>query len=523
MAERTFTSRNKSTAKQKKPAVSQNEPAEKTIAEIKAFEQKQKLLAERFAAVKNAVQLIDLTKTQSRTFSTFSKATLRTYMRNPKSNESNLRNLSRFLYRMSHAYRRLISYRSEMVDLTAISVIPLIDLNEEPDTEQVLSLYYNTLLQLEKMSMHSEIHKCLLTAWKEDCFFGYTYEDDTGFFIYPLDGDYCQISSVNYDGTYNFAFDFSYFRSHASELEYWDKEFNSKYNSYLSDNKLRWQELDPERTMCLKVNAEDLTLTMPPLVTLFEPLIDLIDLQSIQAVKDDLSIYKLLVARVETRANADDPDEFTVDIDTAIEYYNRLAESLPDCVSSAISPLKIEPIEFKDDQTEDVNRISTATSNLYKTAGGSQILDNESTGTTITEAKILSDTMEALRPLLSQIEKWVNRYLSYVLGDHAKVKYLEVSPYTKDLKKKSLLESGQNGVPIKLEVAALDGFSPLETMSKDFLENKVLDLSGWTPFITSYTQSGDGTDPIDGGAPTKDSDELTDDGEASREKSDNKT
>lgn len=81
---------------------------------------------------------------------------------------------------------------------------------------------------------------------------------------------------------------------------------------------------------------------MPPLSGLFEPLIDLIDLQSIQSVKDDLSIYKLLVARLETLTNSDEPDDFSVDIDTAIEYYNRLVESLPDCVSAAISPLKIE-------------------------------------------------------------------------------------------------------------------------------------------------------------------------------------
>ena len=188
---------------------------EKTTQEIKNYALKQQALQEKFAQVKQAVQLIDLTKTETRTFTVFSKDKLRQYMQNPKTNESNLRNLSRFLYRVSHNYRRLISYQAEMVDLTALNVIPQIDFTEDAhDDEKIKTSYFNTLVQLDKMNMQSEILKCLLIAWREDTFYGYTYEDDSGFFIYPLDGDYCKVSSVNYDGTLNCAFDFSYFRSH---------------------------------------------------------------------------------------------------------------------------------------------------------------------------------------------------------------------------------------------------------------------------------------------------------------------
>lgn len=495
----------------------------KTTKEIRDYAAKQEDLKLKFAAAKQALQLIDLTKSESRTFTVFNKELLRSYMQNPKSNESSLRNFSRFLYRVSHNYRRLINYQAEMVDLSAYSVIPKIDfLEDSHDDEKIKKSFFDTLTQLGKMNMASEILKCLIIAWREDTFYGYIYEDDSGFFIYPLDGDYCKVSSINYDGTLNFAFDFSYFRSHQADLEYWDKEFSSKYNSYNNDRTLRWQELDPEREIVIKVNIDDPTLNIPPLSGLFEPLIDLIDLQSIQAVKDDLSIYKLLVARMETLTNADEPDDFSVDIDTAIEYYNRLAASLPDCVYSAISPLKIEPIEFEADQTQDVNRIADATSNLFKSSGGAQILDNEKvSGTTAFEAAILCDTMMAVKPVLPQIEERINRYLTYILGDdHAKVKYFEISPYTKSKKKKELLESGQNGVPVKLAVAALDGFSPLDTLTLDYLENSVLKLhETWIPFSVSYTQSGNAitdTDPVNGGRPAEDS--VTDEGDRSRQK-----
>ena len=473
------------------------------------------LFAERFAKAKDAIKLANLTKNESRTFTIFSKTLLRNYMQNPKNNETNLRALSRFLYRLSYPYRRLIKYYAEMVDLDYMSVIPLQDIENPRSEDEILKEYSSTLLQLQKMNMKNEAFKCVLTAWIEDAFFGYVYEDDSNFFIMPLPSEYCRVSSINYDGTLNFAFDFTYFRKYPDDIEFWDKEFKSKYTKYQSDNTLRWQELDIERTICLKVNIEDFTMCLPPFVGLFESLIDLIDLQSIQAVKDELSIYKLLVARLQPLSGTDEPDDFEVDISTALEYFNKFAASLPDQVNAAISPLPIEAIEFKENTTNDVDALSTAQSNLLKMSGGSQVLDNDKTGSTIYEAQILSDTLTALKPLLPQLQAWVNRYLGYSIGDHAFVKYLEVSPYTKNKKKKELLESGQNGVPVKLAVAALDGFNPIETMSLDFLENKVLKLhETWIPFSTSYTQSNDGNDP-------KDADELTDEGIETREKDKN--
>jgi hypothetical protein len=341
------------------------------------------------------------------------------------------------------------------------------------------------------------------------------YEDETGFFIMPLNGDYCKVSSTNYDGTLNFAFDFSYFRRNAQLLEYWDPEFQTKYNAYSSDNNLRWQELDPQRTICIKVNLDDPTLVLPPFLALFEQMIDLIDLQSIQKVKDELSIYKMLVARIQPIKGTNIPDDWEVDIDTAIDYYDKLAETVPPEVACVLSPLPIDPIEFKETDTSDDDMISKSMSNLMKQAGGSQILDNDKSGATIFKAQIIFDTQNALRPVLPQINKWINRYIGYELGDdHAYVKYLPVSPWTKQDYKDSLLNSAQYGVPVKMAVAALDGFNPLETLSMEFLENQCFNLhENWIPLQSSYTQSGDSNEKSDS--------ELTDEGAETREQEKN--
>lgn len=487
-----------------------------TASEMREF-QKEERRKELFARTRESIQMLDFTKTQTRSYTIYNKDNLRTYMKNPQSNENNLRNLSRFLYRVSQPYRRLVNYNAQQIDLTAMVISPNINITEQNDASTVLQNYYDTCVEVDKMHLHSEIYKMLVTAWIEDAAYGYIYEDDTGFFIYPLDGEYCKIIASEIDGTLDIAFDFNYFKKRQELLEYWDLEFEQKYNQYLKDNKMRWQELDPEKVICLKIGIEDPTLCIPPYLALFESIIDAIDLQSITSVKDELSIYKLLVARLNHMSGSDEPSDFEVDIDTALEYYYKFEAALPDCVSSVISPLPIESIEFKGTTTDDTDMIANSMSNLFKISGGSMVLNDEKNGATIYRAHIIADMMQALKPLLGQIEKWINRYLQYNLNNPAIVKYLETTPWMKNEKKKEFLESANAGIPVKMAVAALDGFSPLEVLRMQFLENDILSLhSTWIPLQSAYTQSSNKTS---GG---QEKDTLTTEGENTKEQEKNK-
>lgn len=492
---------------------------DKSVKEIRERLEFDDRMKEIFKATKDALALADLTKTETRTYTTYNKETLRQYLRNPKNYESNLRTLSSFLYRLCYNYRRLIWYNAEMVDLNAVSVIPIIENFDEVDDEQLKNNYYDTLKKLQQMNLANQILQLLIVAWREDTVYAYVYDDDETLFFHILDGNYCRVSS-NDAGCLRFAFDFSYFRSHTNDLENWDSEFQKKYNAYTAGTANRWQELDLEKQICIKVNIDDKTMDYPPFAALFEQIIDLIDLQSIQAVKDELSIYKLLVARLQVLGNADTADQFEVDVDTAIDYYNRLASELPECVGAVLSPVPIDTIEFKGTTTEDTDSIANANKNLFKNATSSEVLYSEKSNSAICNAQLISDTLNAIGTVLPQIERWINCYLTYKIGDgHAYVKCMMVSPYTKSDYKKSLLESGQNGLPFKLEVGGLDGFTPLETLSKLYLENNVLDITNkLIPFSTSYTktdkqQNGDGSD----GAPLKDDADITDSGLTGRE------
>lgn len=490
--------------------------------EIADFTAQQQQIEQFKQAAKAALQLLDLQNLPTKTYTVYSKESLRTYLKNPltDTNQKNLRKLSQFLYVLSSQYRRIISYFATHIDLSVYNVIPNVSITEENDDEKILQNYEETLKWVEKMNLQGQIHGILTTILREDCFYGYIYYEDgeeqdrNSFIIIPLDADYCKISSVNYNGTLNCAFDFSFFDSSTNSiyLEYWDKEFTTGYNAYKKDSKQRWAELDPERTVVFKMDYDQLDRVIPPFASLFEDIIDLIDLRGITSVKDKLSIYKLLVAKIDTLSNAQNPDDFAVSLDLAVDFYNKIAQILPEEIGLALSPMEIEPITFDKDATDETNSISKANKNLWESAGVSQIMDNSKlTGSTAVTAAMRFDALFVQKPLLWQIEARVNMFLDYVLPDNGmRLKYMQVSPYLKDEVIKNVKEACTLGIPMKTQLAALMGMSPLDMNSMLHLENDILKLQDkMVPLQSTYTQTG-GSDT--GGAPEKPNEELTDDG-----------
>lgn len=496
---------------------------ERTAAEMQQMLETSNRIKETFDAINTQLKLTNLTKNATRTFQTFNKDTLRNYLRNPKSNETNIRNLSLYLYRYSFAYRQLVWYCATMYDLNAISVVPIYDITKNINEKKIKKNWYQTASYLQMIALDQAMLPMLITAWREDTAYGYIYDDGNTFFIHILPGQYCKVSSIE-GGTLRYAFDFSYFRSHEDDLEYWDSEFKTKYNAYIRDNTLQWQELEFDREICLKVNLDDPTLNYPPFTPLFTQIINLCDLDSIMAVKNELSIYKLLVGRLETISGTKQPDDFEVDIKTALKYWQKFEANLPPEVASAISPIPIEPIEFKPTDSSDTDMLSNSTKNLVKSASAANILYSDGDGTTITKLKAICDENMILSALLPQIQTWLNIYLTYKVGkDHAHVKFLKIGPYTREERKSEYLADAQYSIPAKLAVTSLDGFTPLEAYTVATFENSILQLSEtWEPLQSTHTQSGNvvgdaNNTPDSKGAPTKPTDELTDEGEESRE------
>ena len=512
------------TTNSSKEQVSASEKKRPTPREVKDWYENnrdQNNFAKADDALKN---LRDVSKTATtRTISSFDKSSLRTYLQNISSNEKNLRNLSRYLYYRSQVYYRLISYNANMFCLNARSVIPNYTLIEENDKDAMLKSYYNTLIAIDKMNLQYEFLKAYMACFREDVFFGVYYfdpesEESTSFFILPLDPDYCRIQGVYPTGDFAFAMDMTYFRGRQELLEYWGEPFDSLYREYERD-KIKYKLIPPEYGICLKARAEDWETVVPVYAGLLNSIISLIDKEDLADISDEQSIYKLIWMELETLEGSDEPNNWKVDPDLALPYWNRMInEALPPYMSSAIVPGKLQEISFPDNQTNEVNRVENATKTVLNTSGGSQILNSSTiSGTTAFNAAVKSDTEFAISMLLPQTQSIVNRILSYYVDNPSKVKFFEVSVYTKDEFKASILKDNEYGLAPKLLVNSLNGFSEIETLSLNFLENECLGLTEkLVPVKSAHTTSNSG----ESGGQTKSDGEITDDGESSRDKKD---
>lgn len=483
-----------------------------------------------YAALQSTLSLIDLTQNKSITYTTYSRESLRNYLKNPASenNQKNLRKLSNFLYTVSHVYRRLVNFKATQVQLKSWTVYPDIPLTEEPNKDSILKNYDRVIKYVRNMDMKSQILKCMLQAWKNDVVYGFCYGDpekDGEFFIHLLDPDYCKISSQSYyRGVLNFAFDFSFFDSGTNSyyLDVYDPIFKSMYNKYSSDNTLRWQELPIENTFCMKVNIDNLDYATPPLSGLLDSIINLADLQAVQDLKDELEAYKLIWAKIGTISGTKDVDDFEIDLDLANAFYQKLQSVLPENIALAMSPMDLDTIDFKGNNANDVNIISEAYENIINANGGIVLNQNKITNSASFKLALQFDSMDAMA-MVEQINAWVNLWIVNHLGETGMVvEYSDISPYFVNDRIDQLLKVAQYSVPCKMELASLINANPAKERGMSYLEATLgLGINSWNqPLVSSNVQAGGNADGSEG---RPESDEpLSDEGENTKDGEKNK-
>ena len=492
---------------------------------IKLQEDERRQNIKQFAEeLKNVLQLFDPEKIPNKTTSTYSRETLRTYLRNPATdaNNKNLRKLSNYLYTISHVYRRMIRFKALQMNCKTWSAYPIVSMLEENDEESILKEYERTINIVTNMKMESQIFKMMLQAWKNGVTYGYIYGDPEGegsFYIHPLDPDYCKISCASFDnGVLGFLFDMSFFRGNEEQLEFYDEEFTSLYNEYQRDN-IRWKQLPIERTFCIKIDPDNLDYAIPPLSGLMEQVISVTDLQAAQDEIDSLANYKMVWGKLDTISGSKNPDDFAVDLDLALSFMRKINDALPENVAYALSPLDLDVIDFKENDASDINVLSKAYSNLIEANGSIILNSNKITNSASFKLALKAECEDAMRPT-TQLNAWLKFYLKYNHNVETVVaEYSDVSPYFMDDEIEKMTKLAGLGLPVKTELAAMVGANPQKSFGMDFLERQLLKLGTerWNnPLVSSNTQSPANNE---GGRPTAEEtgDSLTDEGEATRD------
>lgn len=438
------------------------------------------------------------------------------WMQSPVHYERQLRNISNYFYNVSALYRLIIRYMALMP--TYAYVINPVEIPEKLDVAKYKKQFIKTGQHIDKLNLPHEMIKAMLVAFREDAFFGYEHESKDSFFIQHLDGNNCRISSEE-DGVFNFQFNFAHFDSNKEDLLNYPEEFRIKYAIYQT-TKENWIELDSDKTVCFKVNL-DFQYELPPFSSMFESIFDLDEYKKIKKARAKNDNFMAMVQKIPMDEKNPDINKFLIDLDLAMTFHNMAADSLPDGVQMITSPMGIEAIKTEKSRS-DSDYVNDAYREAFNEAGVSQFIFNSDKNTSIGLAKSILSDEQILFSMLRQIERWINRKLKKMNGQYKfKVKMLDVTVFNRDEAQKSYLTAAQNGLPVKFELGATYGITPVDFINKINLENDIFKLQdSMVPLATSHTQTGDEAST---GRPVKSDSTISDSGQTSRDKdSDNR-
>ena len=470
-------------------------------------------ISERFALLNRLITRDLNHNVNTPTFTLYSKDDITKYLSDPYRYEKQLRKAVVYINGASPHFRRLIKYFVGLTDLSYVVSPYRID-PKKVNHKSVARNYRRVLNTMSAMSVRTQFPRIVEVCLMEDVYFGTLWVTTDNITVQRLPSDFCAISTIE-GNVPNVTFDFSYFDSRKSLLDYYPAEFRMKYELYQKDRMNRWMELDSPTSFAIKCNNDVLDYAIPPFAGILREIYDIEDYKQMKMAKTALENYAMLAMKLPM----DGDGNWLLDHDKAKDFWRNLDAVLPEEVGSVLTPMDIDKISFERSNTADTNTIAEAEQDLFTAAGvSSALFNNEKASANALELSIKADQAITFG-IVKSIEDAVNRFIqSQSYGKNFKVTFLDVSPYNRKEAGDAYLKACQYGIPMVSFYCASQGLGQAEMDCMNFLENEILDIkSTFIPLKSSSTQSSSDSD--EGGAPKKDASELTESGEQSREQS----
>lgn len=450
------------------------------------------------------------------TLSLFSKDDITKYISNPYTYEKQLRNAVTYIYGASSHFRRLVQYFACLNDLSYVVAPYRVD----PKSVNMRSMnrnYRRVLNTLSSMNIKTQFPKILTVCLREDTYYGTMWITNDNITIQQLPSDYCSIATIE-GNVPNVTFDFSYFDSRQSLLEYYPSEFKTKYEIYRKNRSIRWIELDSPTSFAIKCNSDTLDYAIPPFAGILREVYEIEDYKQMKIAKTALENYAMVVMTL----GIDKDGNWQMDLDKAKEFWRNLDAVLPDEIGSVLTPMPVDKISFEKSHTANINTVAEAEEELFSAAGVSSLLFNNDKASANALALSIKADQAITFGIVKSIEDMVNRFIqSQSYGKNFKVNFLDVSIFNRKEMGDMYLKAAQYGMPTVSLYCASQGLGQAELDSMNFLENNLLEIKKlFIPLQSSSTQSAKSesngaTD--EGGAPPKDANDLTESGLQKRE------
>lgn len=475
-------------------------------------------VSDRFALL-NRLITRDMNKNpQNPVFTLYSKDDITRFLNNPASNAKQLRDAINYIYGASSHFRRLIEYFVGLSDLSYV-VSPYKVNTTKQNVKTTERNFRRVCDLLSSMNIRTQFPKVLTVCFREDTYFGTCWVSPDSVTIQQLPSEYCAISSIE-GNVFNVSFNFSYFDTYPDYLAFYPQEFTTKYNQYQKNRQVKWIELDAPTSFAVKANSDIPNYALPPFAGVLRDVYDLEDYRQLKITKAAIENYAMIVMKL----GMNEDGGWEMPLEDAKKFWRNLDGVLPEEIGSILTPMPVEKISFERTHTGDTNTVAEAEQGLYSSAGVSSLLfNNEKASGNALSLSIKTDQSKTFQ-IVRSLEDVVNRLIqSMSFGKNFRVTFLDVSPYNRKEMGEQYLKGATYGLPFISMYAASQGLLQSDIDAMNFLENQVLNLhSKLAPLRSSSTMSSstsvDGKGATDeGGAPTKDIDELSDKREQNQE------
>lgn len=456
----------------------------------------------------------------SPTFSVYSKDDIQTYLSNPYKYEAQLRKAVQYIYGASPHFKRIVQYFVGLSDLAYIVEPYRID-PKKANVKTVGNNYRKVLSMLSSMNIKTQVPRILTVCMREDTAFVTLWVTNDSITIQHLPSEYCAISSIE-GNVFNVSFNFSYFDSRLSLLDYYPAEFRQKYEYYKDHRTEKWLELDSPTSFAIKCNDDILDYALPPLAGVLREIYNIEDYKALKLTKTELENY----AMVSMELPMDDNGEWGMDLNKAKEFWRNLDAVLPEEVGSVLTPMPLKKISFEKSNVGDTDTIASAEQNMYTAAGVNSLLFNNEKASANALALSIKADQAITYGIVKSVGDAINRFIqSQSYGKNFRIEFLDCSQFNRKELGDAYLKAASYGLPTISMYAASQGLGQAELDSMSFLEKTVLGLQDmFKPLVSSTQMSSSDVEKKgvtdQGGAPTKDVGDLTDSGEQTSEQKD---
>lgn len=439
----------------------------------------------------------------------YTKEDVQEWFSNPDKYEDELRDLSRYLYVSKGIYYTAINFYANLPTLD-YNVVPMFYNFDETDKSSILNSKQKVADYCDDILDKAVVRGILKAVLKDNCYYGYEIKSGESYYLQRLPNTFCREGKL-INGLPSIEFDFSFFDGQEERLAFYPREFATKYDTYKSDKDQQWQILNHNYTICIPMESDD--FNFPALTGIFDDLIDLDDYYKYMKETTALDTEKVVTQKPPMN---EDTGQMLVNPDIVQFFQSALASVFDDRFKVVSTPFELDVIDFTKSKTansgfDGVEKMKSATWNgtgIAKPVFG----ETDSASGLKVNYEINASFVFAI---LEKIERWLKQRLKRISTKKYpfKVEFLRTTNvYRKDTfdMHYKLLSVGGALSPL---ISSM-GMNPESYIKILQLEN----MEGIKDHLripeSMFTQpSGDNQ----GGAPSKDDDEIGDAGEQTRD------